>query len=133
METEIKIDLWECVGVFVIVCKQTGVYYSNQVGGTACAHPEVEGFLIPMDRFHGYEEDISKLTLDAWGRGSLDRMLSDVEKDQLEELVQGFQAVGCDWRPALDRDRLKDGACGEAWVPVRTPYGLGWLTWENSD
>lgn len=33
----------------LIIIKPTGVLYTNQVGGTACLHPVVEGVYVPFD------------------------------------------------------------------------------------
>ena len=132
MSDEILVELWQCPGVFIIVEKATGIIYTNQCGGTACSQPRAEGFLVPMDMYVGDKEGIADLTLDQWPT------LHHMNKiEELERLVATFSNISNDfeWSPLLDADRLLDDKtrCGEAWVPVMTPYGPGWLTWENSD
>jgi hypothetical protein len=34
--------------LYVVVRAQTGVFYRQQYGGTACRQGEVEGFLVPV-------------------------------------------------------------------------------------
>lgn len=43
------VELWDCGDALgLIVPATTGIKYSNQTGGTACDHPEVEGFYVPL-------------------------------------------------------------------------------------
>ena len=43
-----KVRLWTLPDVMLIVPGPSGVIYTNQVMGYACAQPEVEGFLVPL-------------------------------------------------------------------------------------
>ena len=43
-----RIDLYESVGLGLIICCDSSVIYSNQTGGSACLHPEIEGVFIPL-------------------------------------------------------------------------------------
>jgi hypothetical protein len=44
-----KVELWAVDDLFgVIIPALTGIIWSNQVGGTACDHPEVEGIFVPL-------------------------------------------------------------------------------------
>ncbi|MFA7275848.1 MAG: DUF6210 family protein [Pseudobdellovibrionaceae bacterium] len=45
---KIKITLWQMCGAALIIPCETGVFYTNQVGGYAVDHPEMEGILIPV-------------------------------------------------------------------------------------
>lgn len=42
------IHLWNTGGTWLIIEAESGFYYSNQVGGVACLHPEVQGMLVPI-------------------------------------------------------------------------------------
>lgn len=126
--------------LLLIVQSKGGVTYLSQVGGTACARREVEGFLVPIGtdqdlrrigdwfekRFHGSCHDDGRLAADP------------ALADELESLMFGLAcfftpggAKGDSVRLSLDHDRIHE-AC-EAWIPVNSPYGKAYLTWTNSD
>lgn len=145
-----RIELWDSAGFFVIIEGESCITYSNQTGGFACAHPAVEGHLIPMDRYCGGNlgedlfEGLREITLDYWGEGMLDWLKKPGLESKkgiigrLKKLVEALHPAG--WYISdnglwceLDMDRLQDAVCGESWLPVNTPMGRGWLTWENSD
>lgn len=42
------VDLWESVGLGLIIAYPSGVQYSNQTGGTSCLHPSLEGVYVPL-------------------------------------------------------------------------------------
>lgn len=79
---EILVELWDCdLGVACIVEHKSGVVWTNQVGGTCCLHPSLEGVLVPV---------ASKL----------------VEKDSLEDRVGATRQDVARWlrEQCLDRD-----------------------------
>lgn len=43
-----KIELFEHVGLGLIIEYPSGVIYSNQTGGTSCSAPSVEGVFVPL-------------------------------------------------------------------------------------
>jgi len=43
-----KIKLWDAVGLGLIISYPTGIFVSNQTGGTACLQPFMEGFYLPV-------------------------------------------------------------------------------------
>jgi hypothetical protein len=138
-----RIELWECAGFFVILHGESHIQYSNQTGGTRCAHPVVEGYLIPMDRYCNPDtgedifEGLREITLDWWGEGMHKCLDHDGLIPRLRRLVEALRPTGWDFANGLwcelDLERLRTEKCGEAWLPVNTPMGQGWLTWENSD
>jgi hypothetical protein len=121
--------------LLVIVLSPTGVAYRNQCGGTACEQKSAEGFLIPV----GTVEDLTAVTSwflrrfgeSCWCDG---RLAADATVAQ--ELSDVVAKIPC-WADGnlipleLDFQRLTAGC--EAWVPIRSPHGVGWLTWTNSD
>ncbi len=132
-----QIQLWDTLGAFIIVEAPTNILYSNQTGGTACGHPMAEGWLLPLHRWSWaeVEEDLRNITRDHWGDAALGR-LSKGALYKLEAAVHALKLTGLSDAPdkiRLDHYRLDKTKNGEAWVPVLTPYGKGWLTWENSD
>jgi len=42
------VDLWESVGLGLIISYPSGIQYSNQTGGNACLHPWLEGVFVPL-------------------------------------------------------------------------------------
>lgn len=139
-----RIELWECEGFFVILHGESHIQYSNQTGGTRCAHPVVEGYLIPMNRYCNPDtgedifEGLREITLDWWGAGMLEWLKTRKgEIGRLKKLVEALRPTGWEWKNGLwcelDMHRLETEKCGESWLPVNTPMGPGWLTWENSD
>lgn len=125
----------ETDGLFVIVLAPTGVAYNNQCGGTNCVHQEAEGFLVPV----GTPDDLAAVRDWFWRRfgGACwcdGRLAADPSTARdLAEIVAGVRcwAGGHPAPLQLDAERLPDGC--EAWVPVQSPFGPGWLTWINSD
>jgi len=123
----------------LIVAHPTGVRYSNQCGGYLCAHPCVEGFLIPLGQFAIAQELYDFFDRHFQGHGYPGSMTwSETALSELRSIVA---RVVC-WRTfethrdevehlELDDERIEE--CMEAWIPVRTPYGQGFITLENSD
>jgi hypothetical protein len=44
----LKVELCEDIGIGVIIPMKTNLVFSNQTGGNACLHPEIEGIYIPL-------------------------------------------------------------------------------------
>jgi hypothetical protein len=42
------IRLWQLTGLGLIIAHPSGVIYSNQTGGYACDHRELEGVFVPL-------------------------------------------------------------------------------------
>ena len=97
------IELWNLQheGFYaLIVLAETGILYSNQVGGVACNHPTVEGFCVPLPPPPLEEFD-------------------DPTRDRYEEmnpeLTEAFLRTS-----GYDRffDANRDMKVSEAWIPV---------------
>ena len=43
-----EIQIWDTVGLGLIISYPTGILISNQTGGTACLHPKLEGIYLPF-------------------------------------------------------------------------------------
>jgi len=136
--------LWNSRGIGVIILFESGVRYSNQVGGYGCLHPEVEGVFVPLvDETVDQERDLKAHFTgpkwQGWCNDGIDAETADfidavLERSPYTEKIK------------VDRDRLVDSY--EAWVYVKLPstegdseytviHGFagrsGVLTWENSD
>jgi hypothetical protein len=139
MSVERIVDLCWLDGLGLIVLHPSGVFYTNQVGGHGCFHPEVEGIFIPL------QTDINRYelnTLEQHFKGSW-AALNEFEANLVDTVMQR-SSRDLNWI-SVDRSRLKDSF--EAWVyvklnPKKTKVhdivsgfddSFGVLTWPNSD
>jgi hypothetical protein len=146
------VELWDGVGLGLIVAFPSGVIYSNQTGGTSCLHPELEGVFVPLR---------STVLPNTWELQSPERALlacfedpkhreagatkglDEQDADVIDAVLQKAR-LGSVVRVA--RDHLHESQ--EAWVhvtvlsddtniPVFHGFGSyprsGILTWGNSD
>ena len=148
------VRLWSLYGIGLIIPCASGVIISNQVGGYACDHPEIEGVFIPL--MHPGDADSEN----ARARGEL--MDQQVELDKffmgpkwMSHCYSGIDEETADFVDSvlaattvtreIKVDRTKLGYSKEAWIhvimpPHDGPYlwegfarGPAILTWENSD
>ncbi len=139
-------------GTGVIIEHPTGVIYSNQAGGTACLHPEIEGAFVPFGNevFAGHRFVSPENQLLAYFEGpkhggtGATNGLDEADADFIDGVLK---KVGVRQWIEVDRNRLKESC--EAWVFVIVlddeapsvsicsgfgPYRKkGVLTWSNSD
>jgi hypothetical protein len=126
-------------GLGLIMLDPSGVYYTSQVGGYACLHPEAEGVFFPLPTdLNRYELN----TLRQHFNGSWEA-LNDYEADLVDTVLRR-SSRNLNWI-SVDRSRLKDSF--EAWVyvklnPKKTKMddlvkgfddSFGILVWPNSD
>jgi hypothetical protein len=123
--------------LYVVVEANTGVFYQQQYGGTACRQGQIEGFLVPLfgpDELDALRELFEK---HFGGAGTWNYRWSDDERDRLREVVgvlRYWASDGTTEEPhALRLDESRIGEADEAWVPVITRDGPGVLVWFNSD
>jgi hypothetical protein len=116
------IQLWAMEPDFfgVLVPMPTGIRWSNQVGGTCCYHPEVEGLYVPLPISMEDREDV---LLD-WGSHH------DYQGEGLPRIRSWLSVLtreGLDLDEAFEvRPTYPEGECwGEAWVPVRIKEEIG--------
>ncbi|MFJ3673123.1 DUF6210 family protein [Streptomyces sp. NPDC090106] len=122
----------------LVVAAPTGVVHQTQGGGHGCVPYEQEGYLIPLFG-RNLTEDLEALFVgELKGWGTRGRQWPDGLLARLRSAVAAFHVYGSAHRDdtwpaplALDESRL--AKADEAWVPVLTPDGPGYLTWENSD
>lgn len=147
------LHLWDTVGLGVVLAHPSGVRYSNQTGGHACLHPELEGVYVPVrndvetegGRFLSPEQELFDHFMGPKHAGRGARNGLDEEDADLMDAV--LRKHGLDRVMHVDRTRLADSH--EAWVFVLVtgevgggldlfegfgPYPRpGVLTWANSD
>jgi hypothetical protein len=136
-----KVTLYPLRQLALIISEPSGVFYSNQVGGHSCQHPEEEGVLVFVgDAFNSLYDEISSYPYNVWE-------FQKKDADYLDQLFKRKLKF-----VKVDRTRLKDSM--EAWIHVVFEHGLpkpnkqslrnniyfsgfdskrGVLTWDNSD
>jgi hypothetical protein len=95
---------------WIVIKAKTGVVYCGQVGGMSCLHPEIEGYVIPIQI--NFSEELSEKTCEiaCWG-GSL-------SEKNIEELNKYFPIkIDDNINILLDVERLPEGT--ECWLPIR--------------
>ena len=106
----VELYMSECMGL--IIKAKTGVLYGNQVGGTACGQPRVEGFYVPL----GIDDRIKDDPLcDCWEEPWDDGITHSVNVLLRETYAEEMGEPLSDW---LEPDP-DGGPVSEAWVPVR--------------
>lgn len=140
-----RIELWNYSGLGLILLHETGVRYSNQTGGYACLHPEVEGAFVPLsDRLSTQHIELNQYFVGPkWG-GWCFQGIDTETAEFIDGVLQGDRETE---QLRVDRRRLDDSH--EAWIYVNIlpraddeqryplfdgfPSGRGVLIWENSD
>jgi hypothetical protein len=130
----------------IIFPDTTGYVYTNQVGGTRCAHPHLEGIFAPLSSRLNASFAFSLLDVAREYDGDLvTRFLREEELDEAFDVVPPTLALELSsaWASA------GNFCLAEAWVPVKVrsshnerdgwwvldPFAgkVGVLTWCNSD
>lgn len=135
----LKVVLHDFPDLGLIVKAATNVIYTNQTGGFACWHPEVEGFLVPLRANLGMRELDALRSLCG---SDFDDGIDSETADELESMLArlGFKGI------RVDRSKLAES--WESWIHVILSGELGLdvplegqipesleavLTWPNSD
>lgn len=135
-----EVRLWGLDGAAIIVPEKSGVKYTNQVGGTACLHKELEGVLIPINN-DCLPENHEEL-LESYLFRFFDNLDHIFEKDDIEnfnKLLWNFPET-----TSIRVDPTMVSESHEAWIHVIVKennfsdfsgFGefKGVLTWANSD
>ena len=153
--TKPRLKLYDAVGTGIILCCDSGVYYTNQTGGTFCLQPEVEGVYLPLRNDYRIPEltfESPELDLSAYFCGPKYRgtgAIYGLDEEDANFIDGILDKVRLSPSVRVDRRRLKDSH--EAWVYVTilgneasepdsalfanfAPYPRqGVLTWANSD
>ena len=142
------VELWEGVGLGVIIEYPSGVLYSNQTGGTACRHPRVEGIFIPIRNDVALDGTLMSPEIElrqyfANGKYGGSGAVGGIDTDDAEFIDTLLARRRLSDVLSVDVSRLCESE--EAWVPVLIakddgvfsgfgPYPRrGILTWSNSD
>jgi hypothetical protein len=149
------IELWESVGLGLIIEYPSGVIYTNQTGGTSNLAPNVEGVFVPLrngveykePKLFGPENDLLRYFKGPKHRGTgATSGLDPVDAGFIQAVLERYSLGDI---VTVDRSRLRESH--EAWVRVIVereehnqhdlrifrgfgPYPRsGVLTWSNSD
>ena len=138
------IRLWHLTSPGLIISHPSGVIYSNQTGGYACDHPEMEWVFVPLadPDVDQYAELDRHFTGPKWGG----HCYSGID-EETAAFVDGVLATSyMTRRLTVNRDKLD--VSDEAWIHVIIaphegendihefhgyPSGVGVLTWPNSE
>ena len=149
-----KIEIWDSVGLGIIIKYPSGVLVSNQTGGTACFHPSLEGVYLPIhndyhtdsQKFISPENEFSRCFTDQKYNGSgAQNGIDEEDLIRLERLLKKFSLDGF---IKINKNKLQESH--EAWIHILIneekqqpftklvkgfePYPReGILTWANSD
>jgi len=117
----VTIDLTFCERDFfvAIVPEPTGVFYENQVAGTCCASPRLEGFLIPLSESQLPGVQRANPLFDLYCHGPEEARVREFL--ELTRTGHIFQPIPDDEPFTISPEDMWTGSnlyCGEAWVPV---------------
>jgi hypothetical protein len=126
--------------LYLLVEHLTGVTYAHQCAGYLTQTREAQGFLIPI----GGPKMAQPLMEWFWKtfHGNSYEPATQWKEAHLAELKELVSQVVCwhstteahhDERLFLQLDESRLSECTEGWVPVQTPYGSGFLVFENCD
>lgn len=126
-----RIRLFGGIGTGLIIQYKSGVIYSNQTGGTACLHPELEGVFVPLRNDLGLDPvkffSPETALLDYFegpkhkGTGATDGL--DVhDADFIDSVLKNWKL---DTFIEVDRARLRDSHEAWAFVSIKNDEGAG--------
>ena len=127
------------LGLNLIIEAPTRIVYTHQTAGPICLEQSVEGYLIPLGARH-MEAEICRFFQQSFSRDAYPKAI-DWTPALIAELDQLVSKVNYWYTPdtgediegflKLDEDRIDQ--CVEAWIPVCSAYGAGYLATTNSD
>ena len=99
---------------YLIIPEKTGIKWSNQVGGHACAHPEIEGILIPVRLRMRDVEDIFENIWGDWNgsRGYPFYLIC------FKEFMKRQEWETFNWFSPVEEKDFDPKSWGEAWIPL---------------
>ena len=120
----------------ILVQYPTGIFYTSQVGGHSCYHPEEEGFYIPLHQINDFTDSNSDFDCNLLCRRQMFDSKEDMEKDVhyrqeikeragivhvLNERLKGYSFLLAsnmlNQKMSIDEDRIY--CLTEGWWPVK--------------
>ncbi|WP_316806523.1 DUF6210 family protein [Pedobacter agri] len=144
-----KIELWDTVGLGLIIEYPSGIFFSNQTGGTSCQHPSIEGIYVPLHndysetdkQFISPENDLMKHFVGQKYMGS--GATKGIDEEDTTIITEILSIYSLNEFISIDTNKSKMEKSHEAWIHVKInnlyllegfPKELkGILTWSNSD
>lgn len=145
-----KISLFSSVGLGIIIPFPSGIFYSNQTGGTACVHPKVEGVYIPIANDYTFDTHTFKspeIELTSYFMGEKHNStgatygLDQEDSNKISAILKDYRL---DRFIEIDNHKLKESH--ESWVHIKIIKEIplimegfnnfpinAILTWSNSD
>lgn len=148
-----RIELWEHVGLGLIIDWPSGVSISNQTGGTSCLAPEAEGVFVPLRndctekerKLVSPENELYKYFVGHKYSGTgATNGIDEEDAKEIESILSKTKIF-----PNIKVDRKMLSQSHEAWIyvligddePCDPPLFFGFgpyprsgvLTWQNSD
>ena len=135
----------------LIILEPTGVRYTNQMGGTACGHPWVEGLYIPLIQRSEGPDWLRDRRENLWVRYDTKAVQACLKEMELDDILAPVHFEEQSAAAFLDCVEPASRVWGEAWVPVKVlpvmedeyPFNTtlvkdfahhyGILTYNNSD
>ena len=135
-----EIKLWNLCGLALIIPKETGIIVTNQAGGTACAQPKIEGYIIPIS--NDYRPEIFKDSLEHKITEKFNDGTGVIDSERAEFLDSILNSFPETKGITVDKNMIHESV--ESWVHVNVIEsqfscfaGFGFfkaiLTWPNSD
>ncbi len=141
------IEIWDTIGLGLIIEYPSGVLISNQTGGTSCLHPSTEGIYVPFfnDCLEKTNEFISpSLDLEKYFTGQKylgNGATKGIDQEDILKINEILFKYKLTEFIEIDLEKIKHSH--EAWIYVKInnfyllknfPKNLnGILTWNNSD
>lgn len=148
--TKVKptVEIWDSVGLGLIISYPTGVLISTQTGGTACLHPEIEGIYLPLandyytdtKEFFSPEIELSEYFVSQYHRSGAVNGISLKDVQVIETILNKYNLSSF-----IEVDRKKLLQSHESWIWVKLQQTNNMLlsnftfplsailTWNNSD
>ncbi|SHF59946.1 hypothetical protein SAMN05444344_0717 [Tenacibaculum mesophilum] len=145
------IEIWDSVGLGIIIEYPTGIMISNQTGGTACLHPKIEGIFLPLSNDYSKENlefkspEIELINYFIGTKYNGNGAIKGIDYEDVDKINSILFRYGLNEIIEVDVNRLTESH--EAWIRIKinksqkndvmkgfNKYPLsGILTWSNSD
>jgi hypothetical protein len=122
-QKRLVVHLFDLVGTALIIKRPSGIWYSNQTGGTSCLQPEFEGVLVPIGNDVALDSGevlgIEKELLDyftgpPWrGSGATTGGITPSDADVIDDVLRSNRSFA-----GISVDRTFLSESHEAWVHV---------------
>ena len=136
-----RVELLSITQTVLIVPRITGIIYTNQVGGTECDHPELEGFIVPIEydlHIDNFQESLTYKLCEMFPEGN-PGVVEHRDAERIQKLLDRSPFTKC---VTIDWGKLKMSK--ESWIYVIVNGTLddtiengkikeAILTWPNSD